>query len=269
MSDTIEKIKRLPKLPRHVAIIMDGNGRFANQHGRPRVWGHKKGAERVREMIEISAASGIEVLTLYAFSEENWNRPKFEVKTIMKLIESYLNSELRMLVDNNIRFRMTGNSTRLPSSTKQVIEMTEKKTKHCQGMVLNICLSYGSRSEIVAASRRLAEKVTAGEILPSEIDEQLFSSVMLTQDLCDPDLLIRTSGEKRISNFLLWQIAYSELYFVGCMWPEFSGEEYLKALDSYVSRDRRFGRVKYKDSDYYSNEYKNENSSFRNEDTQC
>jgi undecaprenyl diphosphate synthase len=255
MTEIVEKIKSLGILPRHVAIIMDGNGRFANSHGRPRIWGHQQGVLRVREIIETSAASGIEALTLYAFSEENWKRPSFEVKTIMKLVEKYLTSELKTMLENNIRFQMSGSRDKLPLSTLKVIEKAEAKTQSSTGMVLNICLSYGARSEILSAVKNIAAKVQEGSLSVDQIDEQCFSKELYTGNLVDPDLLIRTSGEQRISNFLLWQIAYSELFFSDLMWPEFNSEQYFNALESFANRDRRFGKVKYKATDFDSNEF--------------
>lgn len=231
------------ELPGHVAIIMDGNGRWARKQGRQRLWGHRRGAESVREVVRASREIGIRVLTLYAFSEENWQRPKAEVRGLMRLLGRYLDKEEEELVKQDIRFRVIGAQEKLPAAIRKKIEHVVKTTEWNSAMVLNLALSYGGRSEIVRAARILAEKCLNGELKPEAISEDMFGNHLYTSGLADPDLLIRTGGEQRISNFLLWQISYTELYMTGAAWPEFRKEQFLEALKEYGKRQRRFGKI--------------------------
>jgi undecaprenyl diphosphate synthase len=227
--------------PRHVAMIMDGNGRWAKQRGRPRVFGHKHGAERVRDIVEQAGQWGIEVLTLYAFSEENWNRPSDEVGVIMHLLEHYLRKERLELNKKNVQFRVIGDLSRLSSSLRSLIMETKSMLQGNTGLILNIAVSYGARSEIARAVAAIAAQVELGVLRPDQVDQNLISSFLDTSGLPDPDLVIRTSGEMRISNFLLWQSAYAEFYFSPVMWPDFTKEEFAKALEAFSGRERRFG----------------------------
>ena len=233
----------LARLPRHVAIIMDGNGRWAAARHLPRVAGHRAGADAVRRAVETSARLGLECLTLYAFSTENWKRPRFEIRALMDLLVEYLRKELRSLKENNIRFRMIGRSEELHISVLEQIRKAELSTFQNTGMRLNIALNYGGRTEIVDAVRKVAREVAAGRLQPDEVDEELISRTLYTRTLPDPDLLIRTSGEMRISNFLLWQIAYAEIHVTDTLWPDFGERDLFSALIDYQTRDRRFGRV--------------------------
>lgn len=230
-------------LPGHIAIIMDGNGRWARMRGLPRIAGHREGIKSVREIVTFCREIGIEVLTIYAFSAENWKRPELEVKALMMFLEEYLQRELKTLMDNNIRFMTIGQTDKLPGSVKKWIEKVEKKTEHNTSMILNIALSYGGRTEIVDAILRIMNDITNGAIKPENIDSKLFSNYLYTKDLPDPDLMIRTSGETRISNFLLWQIAYAELYFTRTLWPDFRRHDLLLAILDYQHRERRFGMI--------------------------
>ena len=235
----LAEIRKAP-LPRHVGVIMDGNGRWAELQGRSRAEGHRAGVERVRELIPFAAKQvGIEVLTLYVFSLENWQRPEAEIDALMVLLEYFLSEEVPLLVQNNVRFRMCGDASRLPGRIQSLVEEAIGKTSGCSGMVLNAALSYGGRDEIIRAVRRIA----AQGLAPDLIDETLMNSMMDTAGLPDPDLIIRTSGECRTSNFLLWQAAYAELYFTSCFWPDFGEHEFLEALADYQKRDRRYGGV--------------------------
>ena len=227
----------LNSLPRHVAIIMDGNGRWAVRRGMPRIMGHKRGAETVRNVVELCRKLGIEVLTLYAFSDENWGRPRQEVSFLMNMLGGYLRSEIRTMKTNGIRFRTIGRTERLPKTAQKWVQKAVSETTRNTGMILNLALSYGGRGEILEAVRRL--RSSAG--IPEELDEAQFSSYLDTAGLPDPDLIVRTSGEKRISNFLLWQAAYAELYFTDVLWPDFNEKELLAALLDYQGRQRRFG----------------------------
>jgi undecaprenyl diphosphate synthase len=230
-------------LPKHVAIIMDGNGRWAEKHAFPRVRGHRKGAESVRTIVTLSRKLGIEFLTLYAFSEENWKRPPHEVNALMKLLGSFLKRELKEMLENGIRLNVIGRTEKLPATIREVLLDTIRKTSHGREMVLTLALSYGGRQEILNAVRTLARKVKNGIINPDDISEDLFSNSLYTSGMPDPDLVIRTSGEYRISNFLLWQISYSEIYVTPTLWPEFGEAEFINALAEYQKRDRRFGAV--------------------------
>jgi undecaprenyl diphosphate synthase len=227
------------RIPGHVGIIMDGNGRWAASRGLPRIEGHRRGVERVKEVVEISAELGLKALTLYAFSMENWRRPLSEVTTLMKLFELYLRKELSSLVRNNIVFKTIGDIRRLPEDIQGVIRETEEKTSGNTGMGLVAAWSYSGRNEIVRAVKRM---LIAG-IRPEELTEEVFASYLDTAGLPAPDLIIRTSGETRISNFLLWQAAYSEFYFTDTLWPDFSRDEFLLAIQDYQRRERRFGAV--------------------------
>jgi len=230
-------------MPGHIAIIMDGNGRWARMRGLPRIAGHREGIKSVREIVTFCREVGIEVLTIYAFSAENWKRPELEVKALMMFLEEYLQRELKTLMDNNIRFMTIGQTDKLPGSVKKWIEKVEKKTEHNTSMILNIALSYGGRTEIVDAILRIMNDITNGVIKPENIDSKLFSNYLYTKGLPDPDLMIRTSGETRISNFLLWQIAYAELYFTKTLWPDFRRHDLLLAILDYQHRERRFGMI--------------------------
>ncbi len=240
--NTIEDLKT-ENLPRHLAIIMDGNGRWAKQRGKLRVFGHENGVKAVRNTVENCAKIGIDFLTLYAFSTENWKRPKLEVDTLMKLLVSTLKKELSTLNKNNIRLNAIGNVESLPQKVYLELQEVIAKTDSNSGMTLTLALSYGSREEIKQAVLSLATKVKNNIISPESIDETVINSHLYTHDLPDVDLLIRTSGERRISNFLLWQIAYAELYFVDAFWPDFSEEHLVSAILSYQNRERRFGKI--------------------------
>src|SRR6266550_8333034 len=230
----------LSRLPRHVAIIMDGNGRWAARRSMPRVVGHRAGADAVRRTIETSARLGLECVTLYAFSTENWKRPRYEIRALMDLLMEYLRKELRSLKENNIQFRMIGRSEELHISVLEQIRKAELSTFQNTGLRLNIALNYGGRAEIVDAFRKLARDVAAGRLQPDEIDEELLGANLYTRRLPDPDLLIRTSGEMRLSNFLLWQIAYAEIHVTETLWPDFNREELLRAVLDFQRRERRF-----------------------------
>ena len=231
------------RLPRHIAIIMDGNGRWAKKQGLARMFGHRQGVETVHNITVAATKLGIEYLTLYTFSTENWNRPKEEVDALMTLLVDTIAKETPTLMENNVRLETIGDIDRLPEGAKKkflaCIEQTSKNT----GLTMVLALSYSARWEITRAMQLVAQRAQAGTLRPDEINEQLVSSLMTTASIPDPDLLIRTSGEYRISNFLLWQLAYSELYFTDCLWPEFTEEELYKAIVDYQKRERRFGKT--------------------------
>ena len=229
------------RLPRHVAIIMDGNGRWARGKGFPRVMGHRAGIKSVRAAAEFAREVGVEFLTLYAFSVENWKRPADEVSTLMRLLNEYLRRELSNLMKNEIRLNVLGDFGGLPALVRRQLERVMEETQGNRRMVLNLALNYGGRSEIVHAAQRIAEQVKAGKLKPAQINEELFSRFLYTDGQPDPDLLIRTSGERRISNFLLWQISYSEIYLTPKLWPDFGKSDFLEALRDYQRRERRFG----------------------------
>jgi undecaprenyl diphosphate synthase len=231
----------IKNLPRHVAIIMDGNGRWAKERNLPRVEGHRKGSEVVRNIVEASRKIGIEVLTLYTFSEENWNRPKAEVGVLMSLLKEFLQTELPKMMDERIRLCAVGRFSLLPNLVRAILHETIKITKDNKGMTLVLALSYSGRGEMVDAVKEIAELVVEKKLAPEQIDEDLIARHLYTKSLPDPDLLIRTSGEMRISNFLLFQTAYTELYFTKTLWPDFTKEEFLSALEDYSRRERRFG----------------------------
>ncbi|MEC3905770.1 isoprenyl transferase [Tamlana sp. 2201CG12-4] len=230
-------------LPKHVAIIMDGNGRWAKQKGKLRAFGHEKGTKSVKQSVETCAELGIENLTLYAFSTENWNRPKLEVQTLMKLLVLSLKKEINTLQDNKIKLNAIGCLSLLPKKVhKELLDVIES-TKHNTRMTLTLALSYGSREEIASAVKEISIKVKNNIISPENIDESIINEHLYTQNLPDVDLLIRTSGEQRISNFLLWQIAYAELYFTNVLWPDFTKQHLYEAIIEYQKRERRFGKT--------------------------
>jgi undecaprenyl diphosphate synthase len=240
--DTIESLKS-GSLPRHLAIIMDGNGRWAKQRGKLRIFGHENGVKAVRETVENSAKLGIEFLTLYAFSTENWKRPKLEVDTLMNLLVSSLKKELKTLHKNNIRLNAIGNIDSLPSKAYAELQEVIEKTSKNSAMVLTLALSYGAREEIKHAVQEISRKVKNNIISPENIDDTIINSHLYTHNLPDVDLLVRTSGEHRISNFLLWQIAYAELYFMDVFWPDFREQHLAEAIKNYQNRERRFGKT--------------------------
>lgn len=230
-------------IPRHVAIIMDGNGRWAEQRGAQRVKGHEAGVHSVRRVLEESRKYGIRYVTLYAFSSENWNRPQDEVNALMSLFAEYLVKERQALLDQNIRMRSIGDRSRLPDDVCSKLEALEHDTKHCEGMDLILAISYGGRDEILRASRRFMQEVIEGSLSVEELNDENFAQCLDTAGIPDPDLLIRTSGEYRISNFLLWQLAYTEILVTETLWPDFSREEFASCLSAYAKRDRRYGRT--------------------------
>jgi undecaprenyl diphosphate synthase len=230
-------------LPVHVAIIMDGNGRWAKDRHQPRLFGHKAGVDSVREIVEAAREIGIRHLTLYAFSTENWQRPGLEVKGLMMLLKTFLQAELDAMKKNGIRLDCFGQKERLPDDARAVLERVIAETADCPGLRLNLALSYGSRAEMLRAVREVGSRCAAGQLRPEEIDEQLFSGCLYSAGQPDPDLLIRTSGEQRLSNFLLWQLSYAELYFTETRWPDFRREQFFEALQIYASRQRRFGKT--------------------------
>ena len=231
------------KLPQHVAIIMDGNGRWAKKQGLMRVRGHREGTKAVREVTEACSEIGVKNLTLYAFSTENWNRPKLEVETLMKLLVSSLKKEIKTLQENDIKLNAIGRLENLPAKALQELNEVIRKTSNNKRMTLTLALSYGSREEITTAVKEIAEKVQKGEISEKAIDESVINEHLYTQNLPDVDLLIRTSGEQRISNFLLWQIAYAELYFSEVLWPDYRKDDLFEAIYNYQNRERRFGKT--------------------------
>ncbi|QQE12857.1 isoprenyl transferase [Planctomycetota bacterium] len=245
LRDEVSKLKNIDpdKLPKHVAIIMDGNGRWAQARGMNRTYGHRKGAEAVRPIVTELAELGIEALTLYSFSTENWTREQTEVDFLMDLYVEYLISERKTMIDNNIQFRQLGSRDGLPQNVIDEIDRTVELTKNNTGMTLSLAINYGSRAEIANAVQQIAKQIEAGELKPSQIDEALISSNLYTAGLPDPDLLIRTAGEMRLSNYLLWQISYAELYIAECCWPEFDLAELQKAFDAFANRQRKFGSV--------------------------
>lgn len=231
------------RLPRHIAIIMDGNGRWAKKQGLARMFGHRQGVETVHNITVAATELGVEYLTLYTFSTENWNRPKEEVDALMTLLIDTIAKETPTLMENNVRLQTIGNIDRLPEGAKRKFLGCIEQTSHNTGLTMVLALSYSARWEITEAMRTAVRRAQAGELRAEEVNEQLVSSLMTTADMPDPDLLIRTSGEYRISNFLLWQLAYSELYFSDCLWPEFTKEEFYKAIVDYQKRERRFGKT--------------------------
>ncbi|MBT6160893.1 isoprenyl transferase [Flavobacteriaceae bacterium] len=230
-------------LPKHLAIIMDGNGRWAKQRGKQRIFGHSNGVKSVREVVEECARLGIEYLTLFAFSTENWSRPEDEVNVLMKLLVTSLKKEFKKLAENNIVLKTIGNTAALPEVVQKELAFVIEKTKNNSGMNLTLALNYGAREEITQAFRSLAVKVKNSIISPEKVDQSVINEHLYTRNMPEVDLLIRSSGEKRISNFLLWQIAYAELYFTKVLWPDFRKEELHNALLNYENRERRFGKT--------------------------
>jgi len=255
--DLFMKIDR-QKVPEHVAIIMDGNGRWATKKGLPRSFGHKQGVSVLKEIIKVSKNLGCKVLTVYAFSTENWTRPTKEVNFLINLFREVLKNEITKIHEESTKIKFIGDLTPFPENLKKIISSSESLTKNNNDFLFNVCVNYGGRQEIVKVAKELALKSSSGEIKPSEIDEELFNSELLSRGINDPELLIRTSGEKRLSNFLLWQLAYSEIYISDVLWPEFNEYEFLKAIIDFQSRDRRFGGIEsltnesLKDSQYSS-----------------
>ena len=232
---------RFDSPPRHIAIIMDGNGRWAKKRFLNRIRGHQEGAESVRDIVRACREIGIGVLTLYAFSTENWQRPRQEISALMSLLKGFLRSELAEMMKNSIRLNAIGQIERFPDDVVKVLHEVMATTRKNRGMILNLALSYGGRDEIVAAARKIAAEVRAGRLQPEEITEAVFSNYLYTQGMPEPDLLIRTSGEMRISNFLLWQIAYTEICITNTLWPDFRRDELIEILHEYQERERRFG----------------------------
>ena len=237
------ELKEIPNTPSHVAIIMDGNGRWAKQHKRHRIFGHKNGVTAVKSVVEGAAEMGIKNLTLYAFSTENWNRPKEEVNALMQLLISSIHNERKTLIDKDIRLLAIGDLSNLPSKCNKELQEAMRRTADNKRMNLVLALSYSARWEITQAIKKLADDIKSGNAKPEDIDEALIHSYMATAGIPDPELLIRTSGEKRISNFLLWQLAYTELYFTEKLWPDFRKEDLKIAVEDYLSRERRFGKI--------------------------
>ncbi|MFA5701617.1 MAG: isoprenyl transferase [Desulfuromonas sp.] len=229
--------------PEHIAIIMDGNGRWARQNGLPRFAGHQEGVKTVRRIVQECSRLQIKYLTLYAFSSENWHRPEQEVHALMGLLDTYLTSEIALLQKNDIRLNVIGNLGRLPEELRHKVQDKLRQTENNTAMVLTLALSYGARDEIVRAARSVCAEVAKHGLEPEDIDEKMFASHLDTASMPDPDILIRTSGEQRVSNFLLWQIAYSELFYCSCFWPEFGTEHLEAVLQEYQNRCRRFGRI--------------------------
>lgn len=228
--------------PKHVAIILDGNGRWAESRGLPRVVGHKKGAEKITDILKSCVELKIPYLTLYVFSIENWDRPKNEVQYLMDLLNYYLKDQIDDIHKNEVRLRVIGNNSLLDQDIKQNIEYATNLTKNNQKLTLNIALSYSGREEIIMATRKIAKQIFNHEISIDEINEDFFNKQLYTHDIPDPDLLIRTSGEKRLSNFLLWQLAYTELFFTDILWPDFSNGDFLQAINNFKTRERRYGK---------------------------
>jgi undecaprenyl diphosphate synthase len=231
------------RLPKHVAVIMDGNGRWAKRQGLPRIMGHKAGVDALKDLLRCCKDWGIQALTAYAFSTENWGRPLEEVDFLMTLFERVLRIELREMVRENVQIRFVGNLNALPRSLQLEIERSMADTQHNRDIQFTVATNYGGRQEILQATQAIAHQIKQGLVQPEEIDEALFESHLYTAGICDPDLLIRTSGEMRISNFLLWQLAYAEIYITETLWPDFDRSEFHRALCSYQERDRRFGKV--------------------------
>ncbi len=240
------------RIPRHVAIIMDGNGRWAKEHGRERGFGHENGVTTVRRITEVASQLGVQYLTLYTFSTENWNRPQAEVDMLMHLVVTAIEQQTPDLIANNVRLTTIGDLARMPQFARERLERCMADTSHCTGLVLCLALSYSARWEIVEACRNIARLAQDGSIAPGDIDEQLFARHLATADMPDPDLLIRTGGDLRISNYLLWQIAYSELYFTAKYWPDFSEQDFVDAIVDFQARERRYGKT--------SEQIKNENT---------
>ena len=242
-SPRLAQVRRHGAIPRHIAIIMDGNGRWAGERGLPRSAGHQAGMASVREVVEGCLQAGVPVLTLFAFSQENWQRPAAEITALMALLEEYIAREGSDLRDKGVSVRMLGDLQRLAPAARDAVDRIESMTAAGRALALNVCLSYGSRAEIVRAARQLADRVAAGTLAPAAIDEAAFRAELYTANWPDPDLLIRTSGEMRLSNFLLWQVAYAEWHVTPVRWPDFTREDLFTAILDFQNRDRRFGRV--------------------------
>lgn len=242
-ADPLRHLPGVPpsRIPRHVAVIMDGNGRWAQERGFPRIFGHRNGAASVRAVVEAAGRMGVEVLTLYSFSLENWKRPADEVEGLMALCEAYLEGNRDLLLRNGVRFRVIGRREGLPETVRKGVAMLEELTSDCTRATLCLALNYGSRSEIADAARRIAERVRTGELDPADVNESTVAAHLYAPDLPDPDLLIRTAGELRVSNYLLWQISYAELYVTETYWPDFREASLRQAITAYAARDRRFG----------------------------
>jgi undecaprenyl diphosphate synthase len=243
LEERARAIRAQGNLPRHVAVIMDGNGRWAERRGQPRIFGHRAGMKSVRAVIEAAGDLEIEALTLYAFSKENWKRPKAEVQALMGLLRRYMKSERDELIKRGARVEAIGDLDQLEGAAREELDRLLEATASCDRLRVTLALSYGGRAEIVEATRRIARAALAGELDPDAIDETAFARFLYSPDLPDPDLLVRTSGEMRISNFLLWQIAYTELYVTETLWPDFDRGAFFEAIEEYQSRERRFGRV--------------------------
>jgi undecaprenyl diphosphate synthase len=231
------------KIPQHVAVIMDGNGRWAKKRAINRIRGHEEGTESVRVIVRTSREIGVSWLTLYAFSEENWKRPSLEINALMGILKRFLKSELEEMQENGIRFQTIGRIDKLPKDVQELVRKTVEKTSQNKGMVLCLALSYGARQEISDAVRKISKSIESGDMTSEDITDELISNSLYTNGIPDPDLLIRTSGEYRISNFLLWQIAYTEIYITPVLWPDFRKEEYLLAIEEFQKRERRFGAI--------------------------
>lgn len=243
-SNSVKKYHLDPdQLPGHVAVIMDGNGRWAKKRLMNRVKGHERGTETVRSIVDICCELGIEFLTLYAFSTENWSRPEREISLLMSLLKRYAKSERSEFVEKNIRLNVIGQKHRLPENVRRELDITIDQTRNNNGLVVNLALSYGAREEITRAVKKLAQKVEAGDILCRDISEKSICDHLYTKNMPDPDILIRTSGEMRLSNFLLWQAAYTEIFITDTLWPDFTKKEFVNILREYQTRDRRFGKV--------------------------
>ncbi|MBY0088753.1 MULTISPECIES: isoprenyl transferase [Brevibacillus] len=237
------ELDRSGKIPEHVAIIMDGNGRWANKRSLPRVAGHRAGMKAVKEVVKAADEIGVRYMTMYAFSTENWKRPRDEVDFLMKLPQEFLSTELDELIERGVRIRMLGSKNELPSHTLKALLEAEERTKDNSGLQLNFALNYGGRDELAKAFSEMAAQVKAGELQPEQLTEELISSYLYTSEIPDPDLLIRTSGEIRLSNFMLWQLAYTELWFTDVLWPDFTREHFYQAIVEYQGRARRYGAV--------------------------
>ena len=233
----------LNKLPHHVAVIMDGNGRWAKEHGKPRIWGHRNGVKSVREVTEAAAEIGIQWLTLYAFSTENWNRPRLEVGALMDLLVNTIREELTTMNKNNIRLQAIGDLDKLPTKTRKALLEGIENTRNNTRMTLTLALNYSSRWEITEAMKKAVATAMQGKLTPDQVDETTVNSFLANPDMPDPELMIRTSGEHRISNFLLWQLAYTELYFSDIYWPDFEREDFYAAIKDFQQRERRFGKT--------------------------
>ncbi len=242
-SELKNEILRKGNLPAHVAIIMDGNGRWAKRRGLPRTAGHRAGVKTVKRIVRAAGELGISILTLFTFSRENWKRPRYEVSAIMKLLYETTRREIEELNENNVRLITTGRIDELPQQKREILERAKDRTKNNTGLILNLALNYGGRSEILDAVKQLALDVREGKLDPNNLNERSFSEYLYTKDLPDPDLLIRTSGEMRISNFLLWQTSYTELYVTNVLWPNFTVRDFYQAIRDYQSRKRRFGKI--------------------------